>query len=70
MNKNVKKQSSNTYSPEDKGKRMESKLKEKKDVTRTNKMYNKVLKDFDLDNLDDYEDVEFGLLEHKYKKGK
>lgn len=69
VNKNVKKPLNNTYS-EDKNKRLEGKLREKKDNARTNRIYNKVLKDIDieeLDDLDDLDDIEIELFEHKNK---
>ncbi len=66
MNKNFKK--GNTYSHEDKGREMESKLKAKKDIIRTNQLYNKVLKDIDVEDIDDLEEVEMEILfEHKAK---
>lgn len=46
---------------------MESKLRAKKDIVRTNQMYNKVLKDLDIEDIEDFEDVELELLEHKAK---
>ena len=69
MNKNVKKPANNTYS-EDKSKKMESKLKMKKDIIKTNQKYNKVLKDLDIQDLQSFEDVEFELLENKAKSVK
>lgn len=66
MNKNVKK-SGKAYSLEDKGREMESKLKLKKDIIKTNQLYNKVLKDLDVEDIEDFEDVELELLEHKAK---
>lgn len=69
MNKNVKKPMNNTYS-EDKSKKMESKLKLKKDMIKTNQKYNKVLKDLDINDLQTFEDVEFEVFEHKAKSKK
>jgi hypothetical protein len=66
VNKNVKKPTNNTYS-EDKSRKLESKMKLKKDIIKTNKMYNKVLKDLDINDLDSFEDVEYELFEHKSK---
>jgi len=42
-------------------------MKLKKDIIKTNKMYNKVLKDLDINDLDSFEDVEYELFEHKSK---
>ncbi|PKM94288.1 MAG: hypothetical protein CVU84_12585 [Firmicutes bacterium HGW-Firmicutes-1] len=69
MNKNVKKSSGNTYA-EDKNKKLETKLKVKKDIIKTNQMYNKVLKDLDIQDLQTFEDVEYELLEQKAKNKK
>lgn len=66
MNKNVKKPASNTYS-EDRTRKMESKLKMKKDQIKTNQKYNKVLKDLDIQDLQSFEDVEYELFESKAK---
>jgi hypothetical protein len=69
VNKNVKKSSGNTYA-EDKNKKLETKLKVKKDIIKTNQMYNKVLKDLDIQDLQTFEDVEYELLEQKAKNKK
>lgn len=66
MNKNVKKPTNTTYS-EDKGKRLESKLKQKKDMIKTNQKYNKVLKELDIHDLESFEDVEYELFENRSK---
>lgn len=65
MNKNVKR-SDNTYSLEDKGRMMETKLKAKKDIIRINQKYNKVLKDLEVEDLEAFEDDELVVLfDHK-----
>lgn len=69
MNKNVKRSSNNSYS-EEQSRRLETKLKEKKDINRTNQMYNRALKDLDveeLENMDDMDDMEYELIDHKVK---
>lgn len=66
MNKNVKKSSSSTYA-EDKSKKLETKMKVKKDAIKTNQMYNKVLKDLDIQDLQTFEDVEYEMFEQKAK---
>lgn len=69
MNKNVKKPTNNTYS-EDKTRKLESKLKSKKDMIKINQRYNKVLKDLDIEDLQSFEDVEYELFENKAKSKK
>jgi len=69
VNKNVKKSSNGTYA-EDKSKKLETKLKVKKDTIKTNQMYNKVLKDLDIQDLQSFEDVEYELFEQKAKSKK
>lgn len=70
MNNNAKKPSRNTYFDDGRGKSQESKTKEIKDTIRTNKMYNKVLKELELDELEDFDESEYELLEHSRAKGK
>ncbi len=66
MNKNVKRPSNNSYS-EEQSRRLETKLKEKKDINRTNQMYNRALKDLDVEELENMDEMEYELIEHKVK---
>lgn len=66
MNKKFKKSSVNTYS-EEKEKKSESKSRIKKDSTKTNQRFNKVLKDIDINDLDSFEEFEYELFEQKAK---
>lgn len=66
VNKNARKSPNNTYL-EDKNRKVEIKQKVKKESVRTNQIYNKVLKAFDVNDLESFEDFEEELFEQKPK---
>lgn len=64
MNKKVKKSTGIGF-VEEQGRTLEVKMKNKKNSIKTNKMYNKALKELDIEELTTLDDAEYDLFENR-----